>query len=178
MPRIRILIADDHALVRASLRGLLAAQPDFEIAGEASDGVAAVEACRQLLPDVALMDASMPGRDGISATSDIREASPNTKVLVLTLHEEEIYVRQALRAGAAGYALKRSRADELIAAIRMVHGGAGYVAPSLVRTHTAGHAGGATSARRPLQRADCAYAALCTAPKCGECWTPAARRRR
>lgn len=178
LSRIRILIADDQALVRASLRALLRVQPDIDIVGEATDGAKAVEACRQLSPDVALMDVNMPGRDGISATSDIRQTSPNTKVLVLTVHQEEIYVRQALRAGAAGYALKTSRADELIAAIRMVHGGAGYVASSLVRVQTARDRGGAASARRPLQRADCAYAALCTALKYGECWAPAAGRTR
>ncbi len=178
MPRIRILIADDHPLIRAGLRGLLEAQPDFEIVGEAADGAAAVDACRQLSPDLVLMDVTMPGCGGIRATSDIRQASPNTKVLVLTIHEEDIYVRQALRAGAAGYALKTSQADELIAAIRKVHGGAGYVASSLVRTHAAGDGGGAARAGRPLQRADCAYAALCTAPKCGECWAAAATRTR
>ncbi len=153
MSRIGILIADDHPLVRASLRALLEAQPDIDVVGEAADGAAAVEACRQLSPDMVLMDVTMPGRGGISATADIHHACPGTKVLVLTIHEEAAYLRQALLAGAAGYALKQSPAKELLHAIRAVQGGQRYITPSLARLLTATERRGAASEKRPLPSA-------------------------
>jgi two-component system response regulator NreC len=126
MPKIRVLIADDHALVRSGLRALLDAQPDIEVVGEAEDGVVAVERCRQVKPDVVLMDLTMPGRGGIPAIEEIHRKLPDTKVLVLTMHDDEAYCRQARLAGASGYVLKKALATELIRAVRIVHGGKTY----------------------------------------------------
>lgn len=132
MGEIRVLIADDHALVRAGLRALLETQAGFTVVGEADDGVAVVDRCRQLLPDVVVMDLTMPGRGGIAATEDIRRHFPTVRVLVLTMHDDEAYIRQALLAGAAGYVLKKSVASDLVKAIRAVYEGKTYL-PAAVR---------------------------------------------
>lgn len=129
--KIRVLIADDHGLVRSGLRALLEAHSDMEVAGEAEDGVAVVERCRQLRPDVVLLDLTMPGCGGVPAAEELRQVCPETKVLVLTMHEDEGYARLARNAGAAGYVLKRALATELIKAIRAVHRGDTYVTPAL-----------------------------------------------
>lgn len=123
MSRVRVLIADDHALVRAGLRSLLEAQPDLEVVGEAEDGAAVVEHCRKLKPDVVVMDLTMPGRGGIGATEDLRRECPETKVVILTMHDDVAYLRMAQLAGAAGYVLKKSLATELIVAIRAAQAG-------------------------------------------------------
>lgn len=123
MSRVRVLIADDHALVRSGLRALLEAQPDLEVVGEAEDGAVVVEQCRRLRPDVVVMDLKMPGRGGINATEDLHHQFPETKVVVLTMHDDAAYVRMARLAGAAGFVLKKSLATELIRAIRDVHAG-------------------------------------------------------
>lgn len=131
MPKIRVLIADDHTVVRSGLRALLALQPDIAVVGEAADGVAVVERCAELLPDVVLMDLTMPGRGGIAAAEDLRRSLPKTKVLVLTMHEDESYARLARLAGARGYVLKKSLAAELITAIRAVYRGQTFATPQL-----------------------------------------------
>jgi two-component system, NarL family, response regulator NreC len=131
MSKIRILIADDHALVRAGLRALLSAQPDLEVVGEADDGVAVVEQCRRLVPDVAVMDLTMPGRGGIPAIEELRRDLPATKVLVLTMHDDEAYARQSRLAGAAGYVLKKALARELVVAIRSIHAGKTHFDPTV-----------------------------------------------
>lgn len=123
MNRTRVLLADDHALVRSGLRALLEAEPDMEVVGEAEDGVMVVETCRKLQPEVVVMDLTMPGRGGISATEDLRTELPETKVVVLTMHDDNAYLRLAQLAGAAGFVLKKSLATELIQAIRIVHAG-------------------------------------------------------
>ena len=123
MNRVRVLIADDHALVRSGLRALLEPQPDIEVVGEAEDGVVAVQICRKLDPDVVVMDLTMPGRGGVKATEDLRRECPQTKVVVLTMHDDEAYVRLARLAGASGFVLKRSLATELIQTIRHAHAG-------------------------------------------------------
>lgn len=123
MKQIRVLIADDHALVRSGLRALLAAQPDLEVVGEAEDGVAVVELCRKLAPAVVVMDLTMPGQGGINATEDLRRECPDTKVVVLTMHDDVAYVRMARLAGAAAFVLKKALATELIHAIRAVQAG-------------------------------------------------------
>jgi len=123
MSRVRVLLADDHALVRSGLRALLEGQEDIQVVGEAEDGVVAVERCRKLEPDVVVMDLAMPGRGGISATEDIQRECPSAKVVVLTMHDDEAYLRMARLAGAAGFVLKKSLATELIQAIRAVHAG-------------------------------------------------------
>jgi two-component system response regulator NreC len=130
MNRVRVLIADDHALVRSALKSLLEAQPDLEVVGEAENGAAALECCRRLAPDVVIMDLAMPGRGGINATEDLRREIPGTKVLVLTMHDDDAYLRLARLAGAAGFVLKKSLATELIRAIRAVAAGQHYFPPA------------------------------------------------
>lgn len=126
---IRILIADDHAILRAGIRALLQLHPDFQIVGEASHGHEALVQAQALKPDVVLMDIGMPGMDGLAATREIVSACPNTRVLILTQHENREYVLPALKAGAAGYVLKRAPDDSLVRAIREVHAGGVYLDP-------------------------------------------------
>jgi two-component system response regulator NreC len=123
MSVVRLLIVDDHALVRSGLRALLEAQPDFVVVGEAADGAAAVEQAHRLAPDLVVMDLTMPGRGGINATEDLRRECPGVKVVVLTMHDDEAYIRLARLAGAVGFVLKRSLATELIKTIRAVQAG-------------------------------------------------------
>lgn len=131
MSRIRIVLADDHAVLRAGIRALLQLQPDFEVVGDASDGAQAIAAVRALRPDVVLMDVGMPGMDGLTATRQIREMSPHTRVLMLTQHENKEYVLPALKVGASGYVLKRSEGNELLNAIRTVHAGGTFLDPAV-----------------------------------------------
>lgn len=131
MSKIRIVLADDHAVVREGLKTLVHAQPDMEVVGECCDGKTAVQRVQELQPDVAVMDISMPGLNGAMATRQIIQTSPNTKILALTVHEDRSYLRELLDAGAAAYILKRSAADELIRALRMVAAGDLYLDPSL-----------------------------------------------
>jgi two-component system response regulator NreC len=131
MARIRILIADDHAVLRTGLRMLIGSQRDLDVVGEASDGDEAVRKAAALRPDVALVDISMPGSGGIKAIERIREAAPATRVLVLTMHDMPAYLRAALAAGAAGYVVKRAADSALLAAIRDVHRGRTVLDPAL-----------------------------------------------
>jgi two-component system response regulator NreC len=131
MGKIRILIVDDHALVRSGVRALLEAQPDMEVVGEAEDGTVVERLGLEVFPDVVLLDLTMPGRGGIAAAADLRRSCPHLRILVLTMHEEEAYVRLAAASGAAGYVSKRGLATELVAAIRMVHAGGRYAPPDL-----------------------------------------------
>lgn len=131
--RIRVLLADDHAVLRTGLRMLLNAQPDIEVIGEAVDGAQAVEQARRLQPDVILMDITMPGMDGLAATKDIQKHSPGAKVLALTMHDDPEYLRQMLRAGASGYVVKKAADVELTTAIRAVHRGEVFIHPSVAR---------------------------------------------
>lgn len=128
---IRILIADDHGVIRAGLRALLEDVPDLQIIGEAPDGAAALQLTAELLPDVVLMDISMAGLSGIEATRQIREISPRTRVLALTVHEDESMLREMIRAGAFGYIIKRAAESELIHAIRVISQGHMYVHPEM-----------------------------------------------
>ena len=132
MDKIRILIADDHALVRSGLKALLEAQPDMTVVGEVEDGTAVEKACEETSPDVVLLDLAMPGRGGIAAAADLRRSSPGTKVLVLTMHEEGAYVKLAAASGASGFVSKRGLATELVSAIRTVHAGGRYAPEDLV----------------------------------------------
>lgn len=120
---IRILIADDHAVVREGLRGLIATEPGMLLVGEASDGVEAVDRSRVLKPDVILMDLAMPRKDGLAAIGEIKEALPNARILVLTSFAEDNKIFPALKAGALGYMLKDSSPLELLNAIRQVYRG-------------------------------------------------------
>lgn len=131
MGRIRILIADDHAVLRTGLRMLIDSQRDLDVVGEASDGDEAVRKAAALRPDVALVDISMPGSGGIKAIERIREAAPTTRVVVLTMHDMPAYLRAALAAGASGYVVKRAADSALLAAIRDVHRGRTVLDPAL-----------------------------------------------
>jgi DNA-binding NarL/FixJ family response regulator len=128
---IRILVADDHAVVRHGLRSFLSLQDDMEVVGEAEDGEQAVEAAERLGPDVVLMDMVMPGVDGVEAIRRIRELRPQTRVLVLTSYADDTKVVPAVRAGAAGYLLKDVQPAELAAAIRTVAAGGAMLAPEV-----------------------------------------------
>ncbi|HTB11614.1 MAG TPA: response regulator transcription factor [Bryobacteraceae bacterium] len=128
---IRILLADDHALVRHGFRMILAAQPDMEIAGEAGNGKEAVELAQTLKPDVVVMDVTMPELNGIEATRRLIELSPRSRVLALSMHKDAVYVREILRAGARGYLLKDSADADLLAAVRAVAKGEGYLSPGV-----------------------------------------------
>lgn len=133
MGKIRVLVVDDHAVLRAGLRLLLNAQPDIEAVGEAGDGVEALRQCELLRPDVVLLDLSMPGIGGLEVLRRIRRAVPTAHVLVLSMHDDESYLREALRAGASGYTLKKAADTELISAIRAVARGEVFLHPSLTK---------------------------------------------
>lgn len=145
MPKIKLVLADDHAVVRSGLRMLLQAQPDMEILGEAESGTQALAQVRSLHPDVILMDIQMPDMNGIEATRQIKEAYPDTAVLALTMHEDDQYFFEMLQAGASGYLPKRAAPDELVRAIRTVSRGEVFLYPSLatrlVRSYVGGDAG-------------------------------------
>ncbi len=128
---IRLLLADDHAVVRSGLRLLLEAQPDLAIIGEAENGEEAIRRTAELRPDVVLMDIEMPGMNGIEAARRIKVQSPGTSVLALTMYEDDQYFFEMLRAGASGYVPKRAAPDELASAIRAVSRGEVFIHPSL-----------------------------------------------
>jgi two-component system, NarL family, response regulator NreC len=128
--KIRVLLADDHTILRAGLKMMLNAQPDIEAVGEASDGKQAISEAGRLSPDVVIMDITMPECSGIEATRQIKRMLPEVRVLVLTMHENEEYLFQTLRAGAAGYMLKEAADTDLISAIRVVSSGRFYLSPS------------------------------------------------
>ena len=142
---IRVLIADDHGVVREGLRGFLALQDDVEVVGEAADGEEAVAAAERLAPDVALVDLVMPRVDGIEAIKRIRAAAPATRIIVLTSFTDEDKMLPAVRAGAVGYLLKDVEPQELVAAIRTVNDGETLLHPAVVRELVREVAG----ARRP-----------------------------
>jgi len=131
---IRIVVADDHEVVRAGFAALLATQPDFTVLGTASDGAQAVVACRELEPDVVLMDVRMPVMDGIEATRQLAAGpAPVPRVLILTTFDLDEYVFDALRAGASGFLLKDATAERLFEAVRVVAGGEALLAPAITR---------------------------------------------
>jgi two-component system response regulator NreC len=128
---IRILLADDHALVRQGFRMILAAQPDMQIVGEAGNGREAVELAEKLKPDVVVMDVAMPELNGIEATRRLIASTPRARVLALSMHKDSVYVREILRAGARGYLLKDSVDADLLTAVRAVAKGDGYLSPGV-----------------------------------------------
>ncbi len=131
---IRLLIADDHGVLRAGLRALLNAEPDFKVVGEASNGEEALRLARDLQPDIVLMDVTMPALGGIQATRQLKESLPDISVLVLTVHEDISLIRESIQCGASGYILKRALESELIDAIRAVSRGELYIHPAMTRT--------------------------------------------
>lgn len=132
-PRIRVLIADDQALIRRGMAMLLDAAPDMEVVGQASDGVEAVDLARRLLPDVVLMDLHMPRKGGVLATREITAALPRTRVMVLTTFDRDDLVFEAVRAGAQAYLLKDASEDEVLDTVRAVHRGESRLAPQIAR---------------------------------------------
>ena len=128
--RIRVLVADDHAVVREGIRAVLASTPDFEVVGEAGDGAEALDLAASLEPDVLVLDLTMPKLSGLTVAERLRSARSPTRVLILSMHDHPEYVLQAVRAGASGYVLKDAQPDELRAAVRAVRGGREYFHPA------------------------------------------------
>jgi DNA-binding NarL/FixJ family response regulator len=127
----RVLIAEDHTILRQGLRSLLSSDDDLEVVGEAGDGLSAIRSVQDLLPDLVLLDLKMPKMDGISVIHEIKKTSPDTKILALTMHTNEEYILEAFRSGANGYCLKSSSHDDLLMAIRAVLSGNFYVSPEI-----------------------------------------------
>lgn len=131
--KIRVLIVDDHTILRQGIRSLLEDEPDIDVVGEAEDGHSAVKLASQLNPDVIVMDIAMPRLNGLEATRQIRRNNASIKILILTMHENEEYIRQALAAGAMGFILKDAASNELIAAIRSIQSGEAVLSPAITR---------------------------------------------
>jgi DNA-binding NarL/FixJ family response regulator len=141
--KIRVLLADDHAVVRAGLKALVDAQPDLEVVAEAGDGRTALRLAADVRPDVAVLDFAMPDLNGAQTAEQLQGVSPGTKALALTVHEDRSYLKQVLQAGASGYVLKRSAAEELIHAIRAVAAGGVYLDPAMAGQVVGGFVGDA-----------------------------------
>ncbi len=133
MAEIRIVLVDDHAILRDGIRSLLEKDPQLKVVGEAGDGRAAIDITRNLNPDIVLMDVAMPLLNGLEATAQIAKSHPDSKVIILSMYDYESYIRQALAAGAAGYILKDANAQELIDAIHCVHKGEAVLSPAITR---------------------------------------------
>lgn len=136
---IRVVIADDHNIVRSGIRLLLSAEPDIEVVGEALDGVEAIELAGKLNPDVMIMDITMPGMDGLEATTRLRKLYPNMPILVLTMHRSDAYFFELIKAGASGYVLKGAKTNELIEAVRVVSKGEVFLHPSMAQKLVQGY---------------------------------------
>jgi DNA-binding NarL/FixJ family response regulator len=132
MSKLRVFVADDHAVLRDGLKALVSAQPDMEIVGEAENGRTTYEKAKELMPDVVLMDISMPELSGVQATELLRRDCPSTRILVLTAYKDKGYLDRLLKVGASGFILKLSAAEELIGAIRLVAEGRTYLDPQMV----------------------------------------------
>ena len=132
MAKIRVLLTDDHTLFRQGVRTLLSSECDMEVVGEAAQGAEAVTLARQLRPDVVIMDIGMPGMSAFEATRRIRKDRPETKVVFLSMYDDEDYLAESVEIGASGYLLKESPAEQLVSAIREVHRGGNYLSPRLL----------------------------------------------
>jgi DNA-binding NarL/FixJ family response regulator len=130
---IRIIVADDHGVLRAGLRAVLNAEPDMAVVGEAGDGPTALRLAAELCPDILLLDISMPGMNGVEVTRQLKKAQPDVRVLILTLHEDEGLLQEAIRAGVSGYIVKRAVESELVSAIQAVYRGDIYIHPAMTR---------------------------------------------
>ena len=131
MPEIRVLIVEDHETVREGLRLIIDTQEDMQVCGEAGDGREAIRRAQELIPDVLLMDISMPGLNGLTAAAKLKRIAPDIKILTLTRHTDEAYLQELLQAGVSGYVLKQSSASELLRAIRAVAAGGNYLDPAM-----------------------------------------------
>jgi len=132
VPKLKILLADDHETVRAGLRAILGAQSDMEVVGEAADGDSTLDQARHLRPDVIVMDLSMPGVSGLRIAAQLREKCPSARIVTLTRHSESGFVRQLLQAGVSGYVLKQSRSSELVRGIRAAAANRTFLDPAIV----------------------------------------------
>ncbi len=133
MSTTRVLIADDHPLIRSGLRALLSRESEFEVVGEAADGYQALELVEQLKPDVVMLDVSMPRLNGIDVAQKITEKTPSTRIIIVSIHSDEGYVLRALKAGAKGYLLKASPEGDILNAVRAVAAGQAYLSPEISR---------------------------------------------
>ncbi|HEX8993266.1 MAG TPA: response regulator transcription factor [Anaerolineales bacterium] len=131
MPRARVLLVDDHALFREGLAGIIGAQPDMEVVGEANDGLEAMVKARELRPDLVLMDVQMPGVDGLEATRQIKQALPDTTIVILTVRDDDEKLFEALKGGAQGYLLKDIRSQDMLAMLRSALRGEAALSPAL-----------------------------------------------
>ena len=150
MQTLRILLAEDHSILREGLRSLLSAQPDIEITGEAEDGQKAIQQANALQPDLVLMDLTMPRMNGTDAIRAIKRRNPEMRIIVLTVHKAAEYVRTALEAGASGYVLKDDTHQELLTAIRTVVAGRTYLSPGICDQIVSGFLGRSTAAQSEL----------------------------
>ena len=141
MKKSRILIADDHAMVRQGIASFLGMSAECEVVGEAADGVEAIEAVKRTKPDIVLMDISMPRLGGLEATIEIKKLNPDVKILVLTQYEDMVYIKRFFKAGASGYLLKKAVGEDLLTAIRAVNAGKVYVHPSIASGVVDGYLG-------------------------------------
>jgi two-component system response regulator NreC len=132
--KARVLLADDHAVLRAGIRLLLNSQPDFDVVSEAASSIEALALAEEIQPDLILLDLSMPGLGGMDALPVLRRRAPNARILILTMHDDPQYLRKALKSGAAGYVLKKAADVELLSAVRAVLRGEVYVHPSMTRS--------------------------------------------
>ena len=167
LPRIRVLIVDDHAMVRRGMRDFLDLHDDLEVVGEAADGNGALEAAAALLPDVVVMDLLMPGLDGIAATAELKARHPAIEVVAITSFIEEDRITAALEAGASGFLLKDAEADDLAGAIRAAYAGEVYLDPAvagIVARRMRTNAGRATQRRRRRSRARPAHGSRARRP--------------
>ncbi len=131
MQRYRILLADDHTILRHGLKRLVESKHEYEVVGEAADGLAAIKMARTLQPDLVIMDISMPNMTGLQAIVEIREVAPRAKVMILTMHDSEEYIRQFLKQGACGYLLKDTASEELLAAVAEIRRGGSYFSSAI-----------------------------------------------
>ena len=153
MDKIKVLLVDDHAILREGLRMLLSSQPDIEVIGEAGDGREALDKAALLQPDVVLMDISMAGMDGLEATRELRRTQPETQIIVVSQHDEPQFVNSLLEAGAVGYVLKRMGGASVVDAVRSVHREGAYLPPAIARQMLNGtHQQQAASSRGDMAR--------------------------
>jgi len=134
MKKVKLLLADDHKIVRQGIKKLLEEEPDLQVAGEAANGREAVKKATELKPDVILMDITLSNLNGLEATKQIKKVLPDVKVIMLTMHKNEEYVLQSFQAGASGYILKEGAVEELVSAIRSIHQDQSFLSPSISKT--------------------------------------------
>ncbi len=137
--KIRVLVADDHTIVRKGLCALLDGDKEIEVVGDAENGREAIKKVEQVQPDIVLMDITMPGLNGLETTRQLKKRHPKTKILILTMHDNEEYIFETLRAGASGYLVKRTAPEELISAIHAVNRGESFLSPSISKRVIAGY---------------------------------------